>query len=60
MKKAFMRWFNRWLGIPEHVCKWRPAATSRGPAKMCNVCCKVIQLSHEEFYAQFGRIVHWL
>lgn len=32
---------------------WRPAMTSRGPARTC-ICGETQQLTTEEFYAQFG------
>jgi len=36
--------------------KWRPALTSKSPARYCNICEKVEHLTEPEFYAYFGRI----
>lgn len=33
---------------------WRPAKTSKGPARYCDDCERVEQLSGELFFAEFG------
>jgi len=51
-------WKNLWMTFRQRFCKhfWRPAITSKGPAKMCDYCTKVVKLTQEEFYAEFGRM----
>ena len=36
--------------------RWRPALTSKGPARSCQYCLTTEQLTEQEFYAQFGRM----
>lgn len=33
---------------------WRPANYRLHPAKVCEECGKVVELSHGQFYAEFG------
>lgn len=53
-----MGWRNLTQVIRQQFCKhfWRPAVTSRSPAKLCDYCEKVVELSKEQFYAEFGRM----
>ena len=43
-----------WLMPCEH--DWRPAITSLGPARYCDICTVTEQITEAEFYAQFGRM----
>jgi len=52
MIEALLLWWDR-LWCKHH---WRPALSSKKPAKVCVDCMTVIQLTDEEFYAQFGNI----
>jgi hypothetical protein len=47
-------WLRR-LGFGPCPHGWRPALTSKGPARACSLCETVEQLEDWEFYAQFGR-----
>lgn len=46
-------YLNRQIARENKSHSWRPALTSRGPARTC-VCGATEQLTTEEFYAQFG------
>lgn len=52
--EAFMR------GARQEACQhhWRPAHTSKGPARYCAACDKTEQLTVQMFYAQFGTMPH--
>jgi hypothetical protein len=52
---------GRWMQwLVEWACthKWRPASTSRGPARWCERCQRTEDRTKEEFYAEFGRMPH--
>ncbi len=55
-----LRRLKIWLRKMKHQHDWRPARTSLGPAKYCDTCEKIVQLSDEEFYAEFERIPHYI
>ena len=38
--------------------KWRPATTSRGPARLCEKCTRTEDITKEEYYARFGQMPH--
>lgn len=46
-------WLRR-LGFGPCPHRWRPAATSKGPARACSMCGTVEQIEEREFYAYFG------
>lgn len=49
----------KWLRLPRKCAHiWRPAVTSYGPAKLCAACDKLVHLTKEEYYAQFGTLPH--
>ena len=45
-----------WLGLRKPPCIhfWRPAQTSKGPARWCEECETTEHLTPAGFYAQFG------
>jgi Zn finger protein HypA/HybF involved in hydrogenase expression len=49
---ALIAW---WVNFRCNHC-WRPALTSKGPAKYCPHCHTTTQLSEADFYAVFGRM----
>ena len=53
MRKLYQRLWDWWYPCPH---KWRPARTSKGPAKYCELCDSIVQMSTEDFYAYFGRM----
>lgn len=55
MKPRWLRVVLRALtGTCPHI--WRPARTSRGPARYCDLCELVESLTVEQFYSHFGRM----
>lgn len=46
---------DTYLSTPKCPHPWRPARTSKGPARYCYRCDITEQLTEAEFYAQFGR-----
>ena len=52
MIRRLLAWWKR------RRCKhvWRPAVSSRGPAKYCDRCETTVRLDAPEFYAVFGRM----
>lgn len=50
---AFHIYLTRQIAREKECHIWRPAVTSRGPARTC-ICGETQQLTTEEFYAQFG------
>lgn len=54
----FLRALLITLGLSLPTCGhlWRPAKTSKGLARVCNICDEVQQLDAGEFYAHFGLI----
>jgi len=52
MIQALLAWWK--VLVCTHF--WRPAITSKGPAKHCMHCQTTIQISEADFYAQFGRM----
>ncbi len=55
MTDRLWEWLMR-LFSPRCPHIWRPARTSRGPARYCDLCEETQPLSEEMFYAYFGRI----
>ena len=55
LRKLWLR-FRLWLDGLFCRHKWRPAITSKGPARHCYFCGHTEKLTEAEFYAQFGRM----
>lgn len=53
-RELWEKWRRRWRMFWCTHQAWRPAETSRGPARWCEDCDLIEMISAEEMYAYFG------